>query len=141
GSLAGQLDRADEAEPAAVHGLDVSRRAGGIAQRLAQIANAARQRRVAHDRVAPDRREQIVLRDQPMRMLHEMSQDGKRPGRELEALFPAPGALVLRFDPDRAGPSAGSRRTHAASSRPFEAAWTVPGVLNTRVGWPSRGDI
>ena len=73
-----------------MHRFDVTRRARGIAQGLAQVADAARQGGVAHDRVPPHRGEHLVLRDQALRMPDQVPQDGKHPRHQLQAPLTAP---------------------------------------------------
>ena len=99
-----RLDRADEPESSPVHRLDVPRRFGRIPERLAQIANAAREGGVAHDRVAPDGGEQLVLGDQAARVLDQVAQDRERPRRQREPPRSAPRPLVRRLDANRSRP-------------------------------------
>jgi hypothetical protein len=80
---------------------DVTRRLRRISERPAQIANAAGESGVAHDRVTPHRREQFVFRDQPPRVLDQVPEDGKRPRHQLQPLLSAPRPLVPRLDPNR----------------------------------------
>ena len=84
-----------------MHGLDVARRARRIGERLAQVTDAARQRRLAHDRVAPDRAEQIVLGDESSGVREQVAEDCERLRGELQPTLPAPRALVVRFDANR----------------------------------------
>src|SRR5262249_32520494 len=91
----------DESESSPVGRLDISRRARRVSERFAQIANAARQRRVAHDRVAPDRGEQLRFRDQPRAVLDEVSQDGECTRRQRESPRTAPRPLVLELQANR----------------------------------------
>src|SRR5439155_17408959 len=107
-------DGADEPEAAPVHCVDVARRAGGVAERLPQVANAGRQGGVAHDRVAPDRREQVLLRDQAVRMPDQVAQDRKRTRRQPQAVLAAPRPFGLRLDAN-GGKVSGSSRAHATA--------------------------
>jgi hypothetical protein len=47
----------------------------GVAERAAQLADALHEGVIGHDEVRPDRREQLVLGDQPLRILSEEPQD------------------------------------------------------------------
>jgi hypothetical protein len=57
--------------------LDVARRVRGIVEGPAQIADAARDRGLADDGIAPRRGEELVLRDQVLRAFDQMAEDGE----------------------------------------------------------------
>ena len=127
-------DRPNEPKAPPVHRLDVPRRLRRIPQRLAQIADAARQRRVAHDRVPPQRRQQLVLRDQTPRALHQVSQHRERPWRQLEPTRPAPRPLVLHLEA-HGGKLSGPPSPHALP--PLHTGLTPPRALPDWIAWPA----
>jgi hypothetical protein len=97
-----------------VDGLDVPGRIGRISERPAQIADAGGERGVAHGGVAPDARQQRLLRDQLSRVLDQVLQHRECPGHQRQPLGATPGGLVLGLDPDR-GHVARSRWSHVES--------------------------
>src|SRR5262249_40402202 len=70
----------------------------------AQISNAARQRGIADDRIAPHHREQVVLGDEPLRMLDQIAQNRECSRRELQESLAAPRPFIVRVDADRRKP-------------------------------------
>jgi hypothetical protein len=93
-----QTGGTDEAESTPMDGLDVPRRAGLVGQRSPQVADAARERGLAHDDVAPDHCEELVLRDEPIGMLDEMAEDGERLWCEVQHSLATPGSSGLQLD-------------------------------------------
>ena len=75
-------DRRDEAVAAPVDCLDVGRGFRVVVQGLADLADADLDRRVAHDDVGPDRREQLVLGDESLGPAGKVIEDVERLGRE-----------------------------------------------------------
>jgi hypothetical protein len=112
-SRARPTDRADESKPPPMDRLDVARRARGIIEGLAQIADAARERGFADDGVAPGHGEKLVLRDQVLGMLDQMAEHRERLRGELEAILAAPRPSGVRLDADR-GHVVGSDLPHGA---------------------------
>src|SRR6185503_7034914 len=94
-------DGPDEAESTPMDRLDVAGLARRIGQRSAQIADAAREGRLAHDGVAPNNGEQVVLRDESIGMLDEMAQGREGLRREIQQSLATPRPPGLRFDADR----------------------------------------
>ena len=65
---------ADEAQPLAGNGADQFLALATVADRLARGIDAAGQGRLRHDPAAPDRRDEIVLRDDAIAVLNEANQ-------------------------------------------------------------------
>lgn len=76
-------DRSDEAETDAMHGGDVARRPGIVAQRRAQQLDLERQRRFRHYMPWPDRIEQRRLADHPTRLAQQRPQQQQGLGLQL----------------------------------------------------------
>ena len=82
-------DRRNEAVAAAVRGADHALGAPVVADRLARGLDAARQRRLAHEPVAPDVVEQLFLRHDAVAVLDEVAQHVEHLGLDVARLAPA----------------------------------------------------
>src|SRR5258708_38166019 len=65
----------DEAEALARDGADQLLLLAAVADRLARGVDAAGQRRIRHDPAAPDRRDEIILADDALAILHQVDQE------------------------------------------------------------------
>ena len=111
-----RANRADEPESAPMDRLDVARSIRGVLQRLAQIADAARQGGVADDGVPPHGGEQVVLGHQAEGTLDEEPENGERLRRQVKTPLSAPRRLVGGLDAND-GRVFSSWRTHLSASR------------------------
>jgi hypothetical protein len=74
GAVGADANGADETDAPARGGADQPLRFAAVADRLARGVDAAREGRIRHDSPAPDRRDEIVLADQAVAVLHQVGQ-------------------------------------------------------------------
>ena len=92
-------DVADQAIPAAMYRLDVSRSSGVVVQRLAELPDTDHQSPVGHGGPGPRGIEQDFLRDEAAWMLSEAAEDGERLWPERNRPRASHQALVLHIEP------------------------------------------
>ncbi len=88
----------DEPVPAAMRGLDVLRRLGVVAHRLAKLPDAGLEHRIADVGRGPDAVEQLLLGHQLARVLDEKPQDGKRLRPQRDPLRAFPQAFIRQVE-------------------------------------------
>ena len=99
------VDRGDKPVAAPGEGLNKARGLRPVAERTADLEDAAFQDLRLDVRLGPHRLEELVLRHQLSRMRHQITQDGKRLGRQQNALVrsrlpEAPETLIDRVQPE-----------------------------------------
>jgi hypothetical protein len=78
-----------------VDSLDVSRASGIVLKGTTQLADRGRQSRIAHHRIGPHRRKQVVFGHQLLWTRHQLQQHLKGFTGKPHHLVPVPKALVI----------------------------------------------
>ena len=94
-------DAGDESISAAVNRRHEARRADPIAERLADLAHADLEYRIAHGGPRPHALEQDILRDELAVALDETLQHGKGLRRQADCLRPPPQTRIVQIEPKR----------------------------------------
>jgi hypothetical protein len=77
--------------------LHETRRSGLIVEGAPHFENVAPQYFRLHERIGPDCRKQLILRDQSSRAVDQVLQDGERLGHQRHAGVASPQALIRRI--------------------------------------------
>jgi hypothetical protein len=69
-----------------------------LAQHAPELTHVRTEKTLAHRDLPPYGLYDLVLRDQPLRVLHEIAQDGERLATEMQLLAVLPEALVVQVE-------------------------------------------
>ena len=131
-----ELDIADEAITAAMHGLNEARLPRIIVERGANLAHRDLEHGVADEHARPDGVEEIVLRHQATPMLGEMAEQRERLGRQRHLLGAAPDALVGTVEAEPIATRARGDGRGARAARARAAERDERGGATENVRWP-----